>query len=133
MITALAHLCYVCSDLEASIAFYQDKLGISHGFDFLDKEGKRTGVYLHVGGRSFVELFQGKLQPRAEGQAYSHLCLEVDDIHATVKDMRDKGLEVSEPFLGGDQSWQAWVADPDGNRIELHGYTADSWQAPFVE
>jgi hypothetical protein len=27
-----------------------------------------------------------------------------------------------------DRSHQAWIVDPDGNRIELHGYTPESKQ-----
>ena len=47
-------------------------------------------------------------------------------------ELRARGVEVSDPKLGSDQSWQAWLADPDGNRIELHGYTPDSHQAPSL-
>ena len=43
-----------------------------------------------------------------------------------------RGVEVSDPKLGSDRSWQAWLADPDGTRIELHGYTPDSSQAPSL-
>ena len=46
--------------------------------------------------------------------------------------LRGRGVEVSDPKLGSDQSWQAWITDPDGNRIELHDYTAESWQAPHL-
>jgi predicted enzyme related to lactoylglutathione lyase len=56
----------------------------------------------------------------------------VDDIEQTVRALRARGVEVSEVKMGGDQSWQAWLADPDGNRIELHQYTPESWQAPFL-
>ena len=134
MIKAVAHVCYVVSDLEVSIEFYEEKLGMGHAFDFRNAEGERTGAYIRVGGRSFLELFGGKLGARAEGQqSYGHLCLEVDDVAATVAELRGKGLEVTDAVLGGDQAWQAWLSDPDGNRIELHGYTPESWQAPFVD
>ena len=52
---------------------------------------------------------------------------------STVKELRDKGIEVSEPKLGKDRSWQAWITDPDGNRIELHDYNPDSKQTPYVK
>ena len=52
---------------------------------------------------------------------------------ATVATLRERGLEVSDPKLGTDRSWQAWITDPDGNRIELHHYTAESKQAPHLE
>ncbi len=128
MIKGLAHVCFIVKDLESSITFYRDKLGMAPGFDFIDEKGKRFGVYLHVGGRSFLELFAGQPEPAAKQQAYKHLCLEVDDLLATVTTLRGRGVEVSEPKLGSDHSWQAWIADPDGNRMELHQYTPQSKQ-----
>lgn len=132
MITGIAHICFTVSDLEKSIAFYQDQLGFKHAFDFVRDTGERHGCYLHMGGRNFIELFQGELGERAEGQSYRHICLEVDDIDLTVRALLARGVECSEPKLGKDQSWQAWITDPDGNRIELHAYTPDSWQAPSL-
>jgi len=72
-----------------------------------------------------------RVQPPS-GQSYQHLCLEVDDINATVEDLRAKGIEVTDPALGSDRSWQSWLADPDGNRIELHQYTPESRQRPWL-
>ncbi|HUT19546.1 MAG TPA: VOC family protein [Anaerolineae bacterium] len=132
MITGIAHTCYTVSDLERSIAFYRDGLGLEPAFDFTNAEGRRFGLYLHAGGRNFIELFEGQLGERAEGQSFRHVCLEVDDIEATVTALRERGVEVSDPKLGNDQSWQAWIADPDGNRFELHQYTPESWQTPSL-
>ena len=132
MITGIAHACYTVTDLQRSIAFYRDGLGMVPAFDFVDESGRRYGLYLHAGGRNFVELFEGQPGERAEGQSFRHVCLEVDDIQATVAELRDRGVEVSEPKLGRDQSWQAWITDPDGNRFELHQYTASSWQSPSL-
>ena len=132
MITGMAHACFTVSDLERSLAFYRDALGLKPAFDFINQEGRRFGIYLHLGGRNFIELFEGQLGERADGQSYRHICLEVDDIESTVQMLRDRGIEVSDPKLGGDRSWQAWITDPDGNRIELHHYTAESKQAPHL-
>ena len=132
MITGMAHACFTVSDLERSLAFYRDALGLKPAFDFVNEDGRRFGIYLHLGGRNFVELFEGQLGEPAEGQSYRHICLEVDDIQSTVQTLRERGLEVSDPKLGKDHSWQAWITDPDGNRIELHDYTAESWQAPHL-
>lgn len=128
MITGLAHVCFTVADLEASIAFYQGKLGFSHAFDFINNDGRRFGVYFHIGGRNFIELFEGKLDQPAKGQSYRHICLEVNDIKATASELRSQGVEVSEVKMGSDNSWQAWLTDPDGNRIELHEYTPESKQ-----
>ena len=139
MITGLAHVCFTVSDLERSIQFYRDGLGLTPAFDFSDDNGRRYGLYLHAGGRSFIELFEGEVGEPAEKPSFRHICLEVDDtdaecpIESTVRSLRERGIKVSAIKLGKDHSYQAWIADPDGNRIELHGYTAESWQAPFLE
>ena len=132
MIAGLAHACFTVTDLEEAIDFYRDGLGLTPAFDFVNDEGRRTGIYLHVGGRSFVELFEGQLGERATGQSYRHICLEVDDIETTVADLARRGVEVSAIKMGKDHSYQAWITDPDGNRIELHGYTPQSWQTPHL-
>ena len=128
MITSLAHVCFTVRDLEVSERFYRDTLGLRPAFDFVDEQGRRFGTYLHVGGRSFLELFQGSVGEPPSRPSYQHFCLEVEDVPAAVSALRARGVEVTDATLGSDQSWQAWLSDPDGNRIELHGYTADSKQ-----
>jgi catechol 2,3-dioxygenase-like lactoylglutathione lyase family enzyme len=133
MITNLAHVCFTVSDLERSLRFYQDALGLSPAFDFINADGKRFGVYITLGGRNFIELFTGQPAQPTESQSFRHICLEVDDIQAMVYQLKSKGIEVSDPKLGMDHSWQAWITDPDGNKIELHDYTPESWQTPFLK
>ena len=132
MVTGLAHVCFTVADLDRALRFYRDTLGFKVAFDFVRENGERYGVYLKTGTRSFIELFAGTVAPAPKGVSYRHICLEVDDLPATVADLRGKGVEVSDPKLGMDQSWQAWLADPDGNAIELHAYTPASWQKPWV-
>jgi catechol 2,3-dioxygenase-like lactoylglutathione lyase family enzyme len=133
MITGLAHVCFIVSDLDASTAFYRDKLGFTAAFEFHRDTGEKFGQYLHIGGRTFLELFQGgAVEPAGDAQSYRHLCLETDDIEATVGEMRSRGVEVSDVKMGSDGSHQAWLEDPDGNRMELHQYTAESKQGAYL-
>ena len=133
MIFRLAHACFTVVDLDRTLDFYNGKLGLKTAFEFRREDGSRYGAYLKAGARNFLEFFQGTLAPRAEKQSYGHICLEVADVAQAVDELRAKGVEVSDPKLGMDHSWQAWLADPDGNRIELHGYTPKSWQAPHLD
>ena len=134
MITGLAHLCFTVTNLEKSVAFYRDTLGLTPAFDYVDENGHWYGQYLYVGERNFIELFEGKVvSPPAESQAYRHFCLEVTDIHNLVSTLRARGLEVTDVKTGKDHSYQAWIADPDGNRIELHCYTPESKQKGWVK
>ena len=94
-------------------------------------EGFEVGILL-TGARNFVEVFATEVVNAPSGQSYQHFSLAVDDIEPTVSELRPRGVEVTEPKKGNDQSWQAWLADPDGNRIELHQYTPESWQTPSL-
>ncbi len=133
MITGIAHACYIVTDLDRAIAFYRDQVGLPVAFEFRKEDGQRYGVYLKAGRRTFIELFSAAAVCQAEGVSYKHLCLEVDDMKSTVASLRAKGVEVTEPTFGIDKSWQAWLKDPEGNSFELHQYTAESWQTPFLD
>ncbi len=57
--------------------------------------------------------------PYANGEDLDHLAFEVEDVVATVEDIRKKGVEiVVEPYSIGDWS-EAYVRDPNGIWIEL--------------
>ena len=60
--------------------------------------------------------------------ALAHVCFLVDDLDKTRKEFMEKGVKVSKPITGVDNTRQAWVEDPEGNKIELHEYNSDSLQ-----
>ena len=129
MITAIAHICLRVKDLSASLEFYCDKLCLKRAFEFRDAAGNLDGIYLHVGGRGFLELFERASDAPCARQSSGHFCLETDDIHRTLAELRGNSVDVSEITCpASDSSLQAWLTDPDGNRIELHQYTAESKQ-----
>lgn len=132
MICGIAHVCLVTCDLNAMISFYCDRLGLTAGFDYYDESGNRYGKYIYVGRRTFLELFLAEQIERSEHAPCRHLCLEVDDMDTTVADLRSAGIDVTDPQRGKDRSWQAWLCDPDGNRIELHAYTDQSKQGEYL-
>jgi catechol 2,3-dioxygenase-like lactoylglutathione lyase family enzyme len=57
----------------------------------------------------------GEPPPRVTPLA-NHTALQIDDYDAAVAELRGAGLEVVE---AGRANGQLWVADPDGNVIEL--------------
>ena len=132
LLTSVAHVCFHVADLEQSIHFYRDVLGLPLAFEFLDENGKRFGIYFHAGERTFIELFENPPQPVTGKPSYAHLCLEVADLDAAVAAIAERGWEVGAATLGKDGTGQAWLSDPDGNRIELHCYTAASLQGPWL-
>ncbi|NLT72776.1 MAG: VOC family protein [Chloroflexi bacterium] len=133
IVSCLAHVCFTVSDLQRSVDFYCGQLGLRRAFELRRPDGTWHGQYIHVGGRNFIELFAGNLSDKAEGQSYGHICLEVEDIERTVSVLTERGVECTPIKLGGDGAYQSWLADPDGNRIELHQYTPEAKQGGFLE
>jgi catechol 2,3-dioxygenase-like lactoylglutathione lyase family enzyme len=124
MIKQLAHICIRSTDLARTEAFYVEGLGMERFFDF-ERRGELFGFYLKAGANTFIEVFKG--EPGEPGNI-NHVALEVSDMDALLERLRAKGFSHTEKKLGADQSWQAWLEDPNGVRIELHEYTADSSQ-----
>ncbi|MCE5200244.1 VOC family protein, partial [bacterium] len=88
-------------------------------------------VYLQISENQFIELFPGAEGPHtpAKTAGLVHICLMVDDIQQTYQELTSRGLQTNgEPILGGDNSWQFWTNDPDGNPIEFHQFTEESRQ-----
>lgn len=123
----LAHVCIHSSNIEKSIAFYSDTLGLPVKFRFIKEDGSVFGAYFDAGNNTFIEVFKSDQDKPSEARLV-HLCLEVDSIKDTLTSLETKGVKASEPKMGSDQSLQAWITDPDGVRIELHEYTVSSSQ-----
>ena len=130
MIVDLAHTAFDVHDMDASLAFY-GHLGLKESFRLFRDDGSLMLVYLHLGGDRFLELFPNGPAPGSGGRgSFAHFCLRTDDLQAEVERLRGLGIAItSGPSLGLDDNWQAWVADPDGNRIELMQIAPDSPQA----
>ncbi len=137
MIRRLAHLCLFTNDLERLVAFYRDALGLSVKFRFAAADGAIFGAYVEVGDSTFIEFFDqhlaakqwgGDLSPLTPGNRYGHFCLEVSGLTELRATLLARGVAVGEIRGGLDGSLQAWLADPDGNRIELMEYTHRSAQ-----
>lgn len=127
MIKRIAHLCLISKDLAATERFYTTALGLKKAFNFLTK-GTVTGFYLAVGEDSFIEVFLTDQTPDGKSSAIQHFCLEVDSIDEISVCVKKAGYGITEKQMGSDQSWQAWITDPNGVRIELHEYTPASSQ-----
>ncbi|MDQ3004749.1 MAG: VOC family protein [Chloroflexota bacterium] len=137
MIRQLAHLNFVTHDLPGIIDFYVNKLGMRIKFTLNNKEGQPFGYYFECGNTTFLEFFDqtmaaevwgGKVEALTPGTRYKHFCLEVTGLDEFCQDLKSKGVKVSEISMGMDHARQAWIADPDGNQIELMEYGHSSLQ-----
>ncbi len=127
MIKRLGHVNLVTHDLDQATHFYCDILGLEKAFEFYRNDAL-FGFYLKTGELTFIEIFLQTEDVNTQNLVIRHLCLEVEDLDSAIETIRSRGWEITDKKRGSDQSWQAWITDPSGVRIELMQYTEESSQ-----
>jgi lactoylglutathione lyase len=122
-ITGIGHIALKVYDFDKSLAFYRDQLGFAEMLRIDKDDGSLWLVYLRVTDEQFIEIFPGAENPRApgwDGNAITHVCLTVDDLDAVVDRVEAVGITLLiDKKTAADGNRQAWIEDPDGNRIEF--------------
>jgi lactoylglutathione lyase len=107
------------TDLDASLRFYRDALGLVELKRSDYPQGRYTLLFLAAPGdeSAQVELtFNWDPQTYAGGRNFGHLAYAVDDIYATCQRLKDHGVTISRPPRDGRM---AFVRSPDQISIEL--------------
>lgn len=132
MAAVFHHMGVVCSDMAATERFYSTHFGFRRARVIPLGEGDEI-IFLKSGS-TYLELFKAKetnTAPAATGTGpeypgWRHLAFKVDDVDATLAAMGSDARITAGPmgfdaFIAGWKS--AWVADPDGNIVEIsEGY-----------
>jgi lactoylglutathione lyase len=124
------HVAFRVPDLERSIRWYAAAFGAREIFRANRDDGSPQLVYLEFAPGQCIELFPNGKNPIAEPEdplGYAHFCLVVDDLRATLAHLAALGVTpAAPPRIGRAGQWLAFVADLDGNRIELMEIPPDS-------
>ncbi len=127
IIRQIAHVCIFSSDIDVTSKWYRDVLGFEIAFNFT-RNGAIFGYYLVAGGDTFVEVFHKSEAKFAETDRINHICFEVVNMDEALEHIRSLGVEARDKSIGCDDTWQSWITDPDGTKIELFQYTGESAQ-----
>lgn len=112
-------------DLDASLAFYQDALGLVQTRRNDYEAGRFSLIFLAAPGDSdaaktkspLIELtYNWDPEDYGEGRNFGHLAYEVDDIYQTCQKLMDKGIALNRPPRDG---YMAFIRSPDNISIEL--------------
>lgn len=136
MVGKAHHYGITVGDMERSIEFYRDELGMEEldrlGFEseafstFVDVDGATVDIVFLDAGGCAVELIEyadsgenitSTISNDMIGA--SHFCLEVDDIEARYEDLQGVTEFVSTPQTLENGAQVAYMYDPDGNIVEL--------------
>ena len=120
----LIHTCYRILDIDRSVAFYE-ALGFRET-GRLPIRDEAINVFMNQPGDGDMPRLEltyniGRTEPYEIGTGYGHIAITADDLDATLTRLAEQGIEPERPPYsvreGG--SRLAFVADPDGYRVEL--------------
>lgn len=123
----LAHTMIRVVDLEASLKFYCDILGMQvlRRTDY--PEGKFTNTFIGYGPEESsptleLALNWGRTEPYEKGDAYGHICIETPDVYQACEDLAAAGVNITRPPgpMKNGTRVIAFCEDPDGYKVELN-------------
>ena len=114
-IQAMNHFTVLTDDLDATRAFYRE-LGLV--------EGDRPplgfpGAWLYAGGQAVLHVIAGRGLPAERAGVIDHMAFSAVDLAGTVARLRARGIEYQLRRQPGAGTWQLFVFDPNGARVEL--------------
>jgi lactoylglutathione lyase len=112
------------TDIERSLAFYRDALGLQLLSRRDNEAGRYTLVFLCAPGDDAAQIeltynwpdASGKAEQYTGGRNFGHVAYAVDDIYATCQRLMEHGVTINRPPRDGRM---AFVRSPDNISIEL--------------
>ena len=115
-IVGMNHFTVLAADLDATLAFYCDMLGLRKGprppFDF-------PGAWLYSGERAILHIVSGRPLPEDPAGVLDHMAFSATDLTGTLERLKARKIKYDLRQLAGARSWQLFFYDPNGARVEL--------------
>ena len=107
------------TDIESSLEFYCEKLGLKEIKRKENKKGRFTLIFLAAPGDEEAQLeltYNWDSEAYSEGRNFGHLAYQVEDIYETCKGLMEAGILINRPPRDGHM---AFIRSPDNISIEL--------------
>lgn len=117
----LDHYNIITADLDRSVAFYEQILGLRNGErpDF-----GIPGAWLYAGKRPVVHLIGVDKNDKSGAGTIDHVAFRAEDFEATRETLTEKGVAFSQVDIPDFNLQQIFLHDPDGVKIELNFYSS---------
>jgi len=121
MVKKLLHTRYRVFDLEKTVAFYRDVLGLEQVRRSTSGRGSQLVFFKAPGSEELIEICKYDASgPVQVGPDLTHLAFEVEDMEAFAKHSASLGYPLSDgPHKSPNGSVLAFVDAPEGYEIEL--------------
>jgi lactoylglutathione lyase len=107
------------TDIDASLDFYCNKLGLTELSRHENEAGRFTLVFLAAPGDTSAQVeltYNWDPESLDGGRNFGHLAYQVDDIYELCQHLLDSGVTINRPPRDGHM---AFVRSPDGVSVEL--------------
>jgi len=108
------------TDIEQSLDFYVNKLGLKEVRRMENEKGRYTLIFLSASGKddgALVELtYNWDPEVYTGGRNFGHLAIAVDNVYDTCKHLQDLGVTINRPPRDGNM---AFVRSPDNISVEI--------------
>ncbi len=121
-VTRLLHTRMRVNDLERTVKFYQEALGLEASRRFLSPRGAQLVFLRTPGSTEEIEICQmpAGAEPVVVQPDLVHLAFEVDDLEAFAAALQKKGFPLSDgPTKTGSGTVLAFIDAPEGYEVEL--------------
>lgn len=122
-VEGMDHIVLVVADVERSLAWYRDTLGLQPVRVEEWKDGRAPFPSVRIDERTIIDLLAGD----RTGMNLDHLCLAIEptDLHELAGSGRFDVVDGPGPRFGARGTGTSlYVRDPDGNVVELRHYTS---------
>ncbi|PYL53055.1 MAG: glyoxalase [Verrucomicrobia bacterium] len=121
MVKKLLHTRYRVKDLEKTVAFYKDVLGLQETRRHTSGRGSQLVFLKAPQSEEEIELCKfDESGPVVVGPDLTHLAFEVDDLEKFAREAAGKGYPLSDgPYKTSGGSAIAFIDAPEGYEIEL--------------
>jgi catechol 2,3-dioxygenase-like lactoylglutathione lyase family enzyme len=119
-VVGLDHIVLRCADVEKSLAFYCDTLGLEGERVDAWRRGEALFPSVRITPATIIDLFGGA----RDGTNLDHLCLVIEpaDLDALARAFPD-ARRADDLFGAQGYASSLYVRDPDGNTVELRSYS----------
>tara|TARA_B110000503_G_scaffold116876_1_gene176364 strand:- start:1068 stop:1451 length:384 start_codon:yes stop_codon:yes gene_type:complete len=116
MISGMNHFTVLSHDLDATVAFYEDILGLKNGF----RPGLGfPGAWLYVGELAILHVIAGRALPENRSGVLDHMAFSGSELNTLLKTLKSKDIKYEMRKQVDTGIWQVFFYDPSGARVEV--------------